>query len=167
MDMILSILERIGQIMTDHAEAVVALAALYYSYRQNSRDKQVENYLTLKSEFRSLWGRITSFPGETSVLLTKDIQDFKGEAEEDMKLVVYQVLDLFDDVFYYFQQSRQNIKKTDWHKQMKFVFSNKLFVTGFKKHKTGFSDEFVEYVEIILAQAEQEKEAAQVKETEF
>ena len=148
--LILEIIKEIGKILIDHSEATVAILAIYLSTRQNAKDKQVENYLTLKSEFRSLWGRITSFPGETNKLLTKSIHDFKGEKNEQMKLVVYQILDLFDDVFYYYQNSKQDITKSDWHKQMKFVFANKLFISGFKKHKRGLNDEFVEYIEGII-----------------
>lgn len=142
---ILTILNPLIDFVKSHSEALVTATGIYIAFSQSSKDKRVETYLKLKETYRTMWGQVTAHPSDNHELLQKAIYEI-DPTEEMLKLSIYQILDLFNDVFFYYRKTGEKFDHSDWQHTIDYTLSNPLFITAFEKHKNAFNKEFVKYV---------------------
>lgn len=139
------ILNPIIEFAKTHSEALVTATGIYIAFNQSSKDKRVETYLKLKETYRTMWGQVTAHPSDNHELLQKAIYEIDPK-EEMLKLSVYQILDLFNDVFFYYRKTGEKFDHSDWQHTIDYTLSSRLFITAFEKHKNAFNKEFLKYV---------------------
>jgi hypothetical protein len=139
------------QYISDHLEGVVALLALFVVLHQryaDNKSKDIETYLSLFTKRDQLWSTFTAHPLSNKELFKKDIKDIDNK-EENLKLTVFQIVDLLSQVYYYYSRRKKDIRKSDWHKEVKYIMNRKIFRSAFDKYKGRYNDGFVEYIETL------------------
>jgi hypothetical protein len=142
---ILTFSQPIIDFIKSHSEALVTATGIYIAFKQSSKDKRVETYLKLKETYRTMWGQVTAHPSDNHELLQRAIYEIDSK-EEMLKLSIYQILDLFNDVFFYYRKTGEKFDKSDWQHTIDYTLSSPLFITAFEKHKDAFNKEFLKYV---------------------
>lgn len=116
------------------------------------KEKNIENNLRLKAEFRQNWAKIANLSGEGKILYAKDISEIP---EDDVKVLIFQVIDILQDVFYFYKERGQNPLNSLWKNTYLYVFNPvrmKAFVSAYKKYKDeqDFDEDFKKFVDKII-----------------
>lgn len=139
------------QYISDHLEGVVALLALFVILHQrysDNKSKDIETYLSLFTKRDHLWSTLTAHPLSNKELFKKSIQEI-DKNEENLKLTVFQIVDLLSQVYYYYSRRKKDIRKSDWHKEVNYIMKHQIFKSAFDKYKSRYNDGFVKYIETL------------------
>lgn len=150
----------------DHLEGLMALlsfilsSVIFYQMREDKKEaaheKRIEIYMNLSSEWHDIWTTITSFPEKNQDLFKLNVGDLK---DENYKCAFANAVFLLSRVFYYYEQTNQDITKSDWHRTCKSVFNKNIFFSVFSNHKDRYSPSFNEYVNSIKKEVKKVKPA--------
>ena len=143
----------------DHMEGVASSLSVIVSLfvlfqmikekREDSHDKQIEIYMDLSKQWDFIWAKITSFPQKNKELFRMDISEIE---DENQRLSLANAINLLARVFFYYEKTKQDIRSSDWHKTVKYVFSKKLFYSIYNKHEYRYSEAFRKYVKDVRAE---------------
>lgn len=142
----------IGKFLVDHLEGVAGATSVIIAlmvFSQSNKDKKLEIYMNLYQQWDSLWVKITAYPLQNNELFQQRYQDI-SKKEEDLRFTIYQATTLLSRVFYYYQKTNQNIRKSDWHKEAEYMMKRPLFITAFKKYAPRYSKEFQSYMKSLI-----------------
>lgn len=116
--------------------------------RQSSNEKRIEIYMGLSKEWDMIWAKITSFPQKNKEIFKKDISEIE---DENLRLAISNAVHLLSRVFFYYKETNQEIKDSDWNKTCRYIFNKKLFFSIYKKHQNRYSKDFINYIEDVIS----------------
>lgn len=101
--------------------------------------------MTLKKELRESWTRLASFSGDIKSIFAKDIDELQ---DDNMKLLIFHVIEILHDSHYVYSKRKMPMEDSLWEISFNHVFSQKVFVTGFRKYTTQqkFPKSFIKFV---------------------
>ena len=126
------------KIFYDHLEGFMALLSfilssyIFYQMREDKKEtaheKRIEIYMSLSSEWHNIWTTITSFPEKNKDLFKLNVGELK---DENYKCAFANAIFLLSRVHYYYEQTNQDITKSDWHRTCQSVFNKNVFYSVF------------------------------------
>ena len=120
--------------------------------QKQSLDKQIENNLRLKSEFRQNMAKISAFPEDNKIIFHKEFGDIQ---EDEIRTCIYHVIDILSDVYEYYRIKDEDVDASNWRKTFVYVFNPvemPAIVSAYQKFKKEgqFSPEFALFVDAII-----------------
>lgn len=139
----------------DHLEGIagtVAVILALHSLKKNNEDKELEIYMNLYQQWDSLWVSLTAYPGRNKDLFRKNFEEISKASQENLRFSIFQIINLLSRVHHYYTFTKQDILKSDWHKEAQFMMSKKLFITAYRKFKPRYNSTFQKYIESIIVE---------------
>ena len=163
----LLVLEPMFKFAIDHLEGVAGTLSLILALKifiQSNADRKLEIYMNLFHDWDELWSKITSHPEQNKVLFKKEISEI-SKNDENLRFTIFQIIGILSRVFYYYEKTNQDMKKSDWHKEALYTMKQPLFRTAYLKHQHRHSEKFKKYIHEILKEIKVDQNSSQIEST--